>query len=64
MIKIGNCPDSWGIWFDQDDRQMDWNQYLDEVAEAGYRYTEIGPYGYMRHCKNVPYGLPPHSLCK
>ncbi len=47
MIKIGNCPDSWGVWFEHDDRQMDWHQYLDEVAEAGYRYTEIGPYGYM-----------------
>ncbi|MCB6364943.1 sugar phosphate isomerase/epimerase [Intestinibacillus massiliensis] len=47
MIKIGNCPDSWGVWFEHDDRQMDWRQYLDEVAEAGYKYTEIGPYSYM-----------------
>lgn len=47
MIHIGNCPDSWGVWFAQNDRQMDWRQYLDEVAAAGYRYTEIGPYGYM-----------------
>lgn len=47
MIKIGNCPDSWGVWFSENDRQMDWRQYLDEVAGAGYQYTEIGPYGYM-----------------
>lgn len=47
MIKIGNCPDSWGVWFDKNDKQPDWHTYLDEVAEAGYKYTEIGPYGYM-----------------
>lgn len=47
MIKIGNCPDSWGVWFDSNDKQPDWHVYLDEVAEAGYVYTETGPYGYM-----------------
>ena len=47
MIKIGNCPDSWGVWFDSNDKQPDWHTYLDEVAEAGYVYTETGPYGYM-----------------
>ncbi|HIV17504.1 MAG TPA: TIM barrel protein [Candidatus Alectryocaccobium stercorigallinarum] len=47
MIKIGNCPDSWGVWFDSNDKQPDWHTYLDEVAEAGYVYTETGSYGYM-----------------
>ena len=47
MIKIGNCPDSWGVWFDQNEKQPDWHVYLDEVAAAGYKYTETGPYGYM-----------------
>lgn len=47
MIKIGNCPDSWGVWFEHDEKQMDWHQYLDEVKQAGYKYTEIGPYSYM-----------------
>ena len=47
MIKIGNGPDSWGVWFDKDDRQMDWHRFLDELVKAGYKYTEIGPLGYM-----------------
>lgn len=47
MIKIGNCPDSWGVWFDSNEKQPDWHLYLDEVAAAGYVYTETGPYGYM-----------------
>lgn len=47
MIKIGNCPDSWGVWFDENEKQPDWRVYLDEVARAGYKYTETGPFGYM-----------------
>lgn len=47
MIKIGNCPDSWGVWFDSNEKQPDWHTYLDEVSEAGYVYTETGPFGYM-----------------
>ncbi|MGI6154127.1 MAG: sugar phosphate isomerase/epimerase family protein [Christensenellaceae bacterium] len=47
MIKIGNCPDSWGVWFDHNDKQMDWRRFTKEFHEAGYKYTEIGPYGYM-----------------
>jgi len=47
MIKIGNCPDSWGVWFDKNDKQMDWRRFTKEFREAGYLYTEIGPYGYM-----------------
>lgn len=47
MIKVGNCPDSWGVWFDKNDRQMDWRRFTREFHEAGYRYTELGPFGYM-----------------
>lgn len=47
MIKIGNCPDSWGIWFDKNDKQMDWRRFTREFHDAGYTYTEIGPLGYM-----------------
>lgn len=46
-VTIGSAPDSWGIWFPSDPRQTPWNRFLDEIAEAGYEWTELGPYGYL-----------------
>ena len=46
-IKIGSAPDSWGVWFPEDDKQIPPGRFLDEIAEAGYEYTELGPYGYL-----------------
>ncbi len=46
-VSVGTGPDSWGVWFPQDDKQVAWSQYLDEVATAGYEWTELGPYGYL-----------------
>lgn len=46
-MKIGSAPDSWGVWFPSDPKQIPWQRYLDEVAEAGYEWTELGPYGYL-----------------
>jgi len=46
-IKVGSCPDSWGVWFPSDDKQMPWQRFLDEIVEAGYNATELGPYGYL-----------------
>jgi len=46
-IRVGSAPDSWGIWFPEDPKQMPWERFLDEIAEAGYDYTELGPYGYL-----------------
>ncbi len=46
-LTIGNCPDSWGIWFGEPDPlQTPWQRCYDEIAEAGYRYVESGPFGY------------------
>ncbi len=47
MVKLGTAPDSWGVWFADDERQTPWARYLDEVEDVGYRWTELGPYGYM-----------------
>jgi inosose dehydratase len=47
QVKLGTAPDSWGIWFADDPRQTPWQRYLDEVSSLGYRWTELGPYGYM-----------------
>ncbi len=46
-IKVGSAPDSWGIWFPEDERQTPWSRFLDEIAESGYEWTELGPYGYL-----------------
>ncbi len=47
-IKVGNAPVSWGVmevagWGEQ----VSYCKVLDEIAEAGYVGTELGPYGYF-----------------
>ncbi|MFI0820584.1 sugar phosphate isomerase/epimerase family protein [Streptomyces sp. NPDC021098] len=46
-IRVGSAPDSWGVWFPDDSQQVPWQRFLDEVAEAGYEWIELGPYGYL-----------------
>jgi inosose dehydratase len=47
-LHLGTAPDSWGVWMPSPDPlQLPWQQYLDEVVEAGYRYSELGPFGYL-----------------
>jgi inosose dehydratase len=46
-VRLGTAPDSWGVWFPDDPRQTPWQRYLDEVVEAGYTITELGPFGYL-----------------
>jgi len=46
-ICVGTTPSSWGVWFPNDPRQPPWEQYLDEVVEAGYEWIELGSYGYL-----------------
>ena len=46
-VTIGSAPDSWGVWFPSDPKQTPWERFLDEVAEAGYEWVELGPYGYL-----------------
>lgn len=45
-MLIGNAPCSWGITYPTGNAYT-WTQYLDEVAEAGYRGTELGPFGFL-----------------
>ena len=52
-VKVGSCPDSWGVWFGEDPKQIPWRRFLDEVAEAGYEWIELGPYGYFPQDLNV-----------
>jgi inosose dehydratase len=46
-ITIGTAPDSWGVWFPSDPEQVRPEVFLREVAEAGYEWIELGPYGYL-----------------
>ena len=46
-LKLGSCPDSWGVWYADDPRQPPWDRFLDELARVGYEYVELGPYGYL-----------------
>ncbi|ARZ70029.1 sugar phosphate isomerase/epimerase [Streptomyces sp. HU2014] len=46
-IRVGSAPDSWGVWFADDPAQVPWRRFLDEVADAGYAWIELGPYGYL-----------------
>ena len=46
-LRLGSCPDSWGVWFADDPRQTPWHRFLDELAGVGYRWLELGPYGYL-----------------
>ena len=47
-IKVGNAPVSWGVMEVADwGEQIPYGQVLDEIAEAGYAGTELGPYGYF-----------------
>jgi inosose dehydratase len=45
-MLIGNAPCSWGIAYPTGNSYT-WQTYLDEVAEAGYRGTELGPFGFL-----------------
>ena len=46
-LSLGSCPDSWGVWFAEDPLQTPWKRFLDEVADVGYEWLELGPYGYL-----------------
>jgi len=46
-LLLGSCPDSWGVWFADDPKQTPWHRFLDELAEVGYEWLELGPYGYL-----------------
>jgi inosose dehydratase len=46
-VTVGSAPDSWGVWFPSEPRQTPWHRFLDEIAAAGYEWTELGPYGYL-----------------
>lgn len=47
MLAVGNAPLSWGVFEGDDDSNPPWPLVLDEIAEAGYKYMELGPIGFL-----------------
>ncbi|ROS32255.1 TIM barrel protein [Amycolatopsis thermoflava] len=46
-LCLGSAPDSWGVWFAQDEQQVPHTRFLDELVQAGYEWLELGPFGYL-----------------
>jgi len=51
-INIATAPVSWGVLMKDTPNVPPYNQVLDEIVEAGYTGTELGPYGYL------PFDIP------
>ena len=45
-VVLSNAPVSWGVDYVDDPANPPWDKVMDEIAAAGYRQTELGPYGY------------------
>lgn len=46
MIKLGNAPCSWGVFYPTGN-SITAEGYLDAVTRAGYECTELGPLGFL-----------------
>jgi sugar phosphate isomerase/epimerase len=46
-LCLGSAPDSWGFWLPEDEQQVPYTRFLDELVQAGYEWLELGPYGYL-----------------
>jgi inosose dehydratase len=45
--RLANAPVSWGVDYADAPENPPWPVVLDEIAAAGYRWTELGPLGYL-----------------
>jgi inosose dehydratase len=46
-VRLANGPVSWGVDFAGAPTNPPWDVVLDQIAEAGYAWTELGPIGYL-----------------
>lgn len=51
-INIATAPVSWGVLMKDTPNVPPYNTILDQIREAGYTGTELGPYGYL------PFDIP------
>ena len=47
QVQIATAPVSWGVLMKDTPNVPPYSQVLDEIQEAGYVGTELGPYGYL-----------------
>lgn len=52
-LHLSNAPCSWGIEFADNPSNPAWETVLKEIAQAGYKATELGPLGYLPTDANV-----------
>ena len=61
--RIGIAPDSWGVWLPEHPSQPTAEQYLREVQEVGYRWSELGPWGFLgKDTKKLKADFEAHDL--
>ncbi len=46
-LKLANAPVSWGVDHIGRPNLPPWQKVFTEIAQAGFRYTELGPLGYL-----------------
>jgi len=46
-LQLSNAPCSWGVEFADSDKNLPWQQVLNEISGAGYKATELGPLGFL-----------------
>jgi inosose dehydratase len=46
-LQLSNAPCSWGVEFAGNPANPPWSRVLDEIRDAGYSATELGPLGFM-----------------
>lgn len=52
-IKIATAPVSWGVLMKDTPNVPAWDTVLQEISEAGYVGTELGPYGFLSQDSEV-----------
>jgi inosose dehydratase len=45
-LKLANAPVSWGVDYPDHPKNPPWQSVMSQIAQAGFQYTELGPYGY------------------
>ena len=46
-VKLANSPCSWGVSYPDAASNPDPKKVFKEIAEAGYEFSELGPYGFF-----------------
>src|SRR6266487_1376096 len=48
-LRLGSCPDSWGVWFPADPAQTHWSRLRDEVDRRGLQVSGQAVFGGLHH---------------